>query len=154
MTIKDVKNGLIECMQTIFPKSEYKYYSMAVVENYDRPCFFVQLKATDTSPANYNSRNMYGALYIDHFQESVDESKALDMIQKLQDGFGLAVTIGDRAVYVENMDWDFIGSERNHLQITIDLMWTVRIDHSETLPIMESAEINSKIIGGIKNGNA
>lgn len=145
MTIKQVKNGLIACMQTIFPKSEYKYYSMAVVEKYDRPCFFVQLKATDTSPANYNSRNMYATLYVDYFGKTVNESEMFDLIQKLQDGFGLAVKIGDRAVYVENMDWDFIGTERNHLQIVIDLMWKIRIDHVENLPLMESAQINRKL---------
>lgn len=132
-------------MQRVFPKSQYRYYSMAVVERYDRPCFFMQLKATDTSPVNLNVRNMYGTLYIDYFPATVNESEMLEVVEKLQEVFGLAVMVGSRAVYIEGMEWDFIGQERNHLQITVDVLWKVRIRHTVEEPLMRAAEIKTKM---------
>lgn len=132
-------------MQRVFPKSQYRFYSMAVVERYDRPCFFIQLKATDTSPANFNVRNMYGTLYIDYFPATVNESEMLEVVEKLQEVFGLAVMVGSRAVYIEGMEWDFIGQERNHLQITVDVLWKVRIRHAVEEPLMTAAEIKTKM---------
>lgn len=58
MTLLEVKKGLLARMKEAFPTSKYKYYSMAVSEGFQRPCFFTQLKPTDTSPRNYNTRNM------------------------------------------------------------------------------------------------
>ena len=143
MTLGEVKKGLLQAMQTVFTKAKYKYYSMSVVENYERPCFFTQLKVTSSEALNFNTRQLYGTLYIDHFAESVDESGALSMVQTLQNAFGLAVQAGYRYVYVEGLDYDFIGTERTHLQITVDLSWTDRIRHgNEDAPIMGAAKIN------------
>lgn len=145
MKIAEVKAGLLAKMQTIFPESKWKYYGMDVVEGYDRPCFFTQIKLVDSSPSNYNSRNMQATFYITAMQESIDEAGALDLIQKLQDLFGLAVKIGDRAVHVINMEYDFIGTDRNIPEISFDLEWGSQISHTENLPLMESATINQNM---------
>ena len=79
MTLLEVKKGLLAKMKEAFPASKYKYYSTAVSEGFQRPCFFTQLKPTDTSPRNYNSRNMQATLYITFFQRSVDEAESLEI---------------------------------------------------------------------------
>ena len=145
MTLGEVKKGMLLAMQKIFPKSKYKYYSMAVVENYERPCFFTQLKVSSSRAVNYNARQIEGTLYIDFFDETVDEARALIMVQMLQEVFGLSVPVGKRFVFIENIDYDFIGTEKTHLQLMIDLMWTAQIDHSQDLPIMESVKINRRM---------
>ena len=147
MTLSDVKKGLIGKMKQVFPTSKYKYYSMGVVEGYKRPCFFTQLKPIDTSPSNYNTRMMKATLYIDYMQDKVDEADVLDVIQMLQDAFELAVPVQDgektRYVHITDMSWDFIGTDRNIPEITVDLEWGASITRNKpTAPIMEGAEIN------------
>lgn len=132
-------------MKKIFPSTEYKYYSMAVVEKYDRPCFFSQLKLIDSSEMNYNSRLMNATFYIDYRAKTVDEAHMLDVVQKIQDGFGLAVRVKNRAVKVNDINYDFVGTEKNILSVSIDVQWTRLIDHSETYPLMESAELITKM---------
>jgi len=146
MTLSELKKGLLSLMQTIYPETEYKYYGMDVSEGFERPSFFTQIKPVDMDPNNYNSRNNRVTFFIDYMQEIVDEVDALDKIQLIRDTFGLAVKIGDRAVKVVSFDYDFIGTERNIPEIGIDLEWMDRIDHTENLPLMESAEINQEMM--------
>ena len=142
MTLLEVKKGLLAKMKEAFPASKYKYYSTAVSEGFQRPCFFTQLKPTDTSPRNYNTRNMQATLYINFLQESADEAESLAVIQKTQDIFGLYVRIDKRIIHVINMDWDFIGKENNIPEIRIDLLWGEKIEHKNNLPVMEKADFN------------
>lgn len=146
MTLSELKKGLLSLMQTIYPETEYKYYGVDVSEGFERPSFFTQIKPVEMDPNNYNSRNNRVTFFIDYMQEIVDEVDALDKIQQIRDSFGLAVKIGDRAVKVVSFDYDFIGTERNITEISIDLEWMDRIEHNENLPLMESAEINQEIM--------
>lgn len=146
MTLSELKKGLLSLMQTIYPETEYKYYGMDVSEGFERPSFFTQIKPVEMDPNNYNSRNNRVTFFIDYMQEIVDEVDALDKIQQIRDSFGLAVKIGDRAVKVVSYDYEFIGTERNIPEISIDLEWMDRIDHTENLPLMESAEINQEMM--------
>ena len=133
MTLLEVKKGLLAKMKEAFPASKYKYYSTAVSEGFQRPCFFTQLKPTDTSPRNYNSRNMQATLYITFFQRSVDEAESLEVIQKIQDIFGLYVKIDNRVIHVTNIP-----------EIRLDLYWGETIEHENHLPVMDKADFNVK----------
>lgn len=162
MTLKEVKAGLLDLMKTIFPAQStempdgagYHYYSMAVSEGMKRPCFFTQLKPVDMSSVNYNTRNNDMTFYITYFQEEIDEEDMLDVIQSLRDLFGLDVKIGDRYIKVSDFSWDFVGTERNVLEISVSLNWMDEIEHNRnTQPLMETAVINQKL--EVKNhGNA
>ncbi len=153
MTVSDVKQGMLDKMKTIFPEPEYTYYAMDVVENFERPCFFTQIKPVDNKAANYNSRRIQAILYIDYMQERIDEAGFLDVIQKLQDAFGLAVRIGERAVHVTDIGWEYIGTGKNTAEIAVELEWGARIEHERKLPVMESARINTEM-EELSNGNA
>lgn len=142
MTLAEIKKGLLGRMMSIFPSDQYKYYSMDVVEGFDRPCFFTQLKPVDTDPQNYNSRNNILTFYITYFQQEVDEVDMLDKIDQLRDLFGLAVVIGDRAVKVSGFEWDFVGSDRNVAEIQVDIQWADKIRHEVTEQIVESVQTN------------
>lgn len=153
MTVSDVKKGFLDRMKTAFPETEYTYYSMDVKEGFERPCFFTQIKPMDNKAANYNSRRTQATLYIDYLQETIDEADFLDVIQELQDTFGLAVRIGDRAVHVTDFDWDYIGTGKNAAEIAVGLEWGTRIKHDNKLPVMESARFNTGM-EEVSNGNA
>lgn len=140
MTLAELKKGLLELMSTIYPNTEYKYYAMDVVEGFQRPCFFTQLKPVDTDPNNYNTRNNKLTFYIDYFQLEVDEADMLDKIDKLRNLFGLSINISNRAVKVSGYEWDFVGTERNVAEIRVDLQWSDLIPHDRTAPLIEHVE--------------
>lgn len=146
MQLRELKKGLLGLMKTIYPEDRYTYYGMAVSEDFERPSFFTQIKPVKMDPNNYNSRNNRFTFYIDYMQEEADEEDALNKIQEIRDLFGLFVKVGGRAVKVVSYDFDFIGTEQNIPEISIDLEWMDRIDHTENLPLMESAEINKEIM--------
>lgn len=146
MTLREVKAGLIKLLKTKYPASKYKYYSAAVVEGYERPCFFTQLRPTSVENININTRKNKMSFYITFMQKKVDEAACLDMIEEIRDLFGLAVQIGDRAIDVTDFSWDFIGTERNTPEIEIRLEWFDAIEHKETTPIMQVLEIRKENI--------
>lgn len=135
MTLTELKAGLVELLKTKYPKC--KYYSTAVVENYSRPCFFTQLKAVDTGVENYNARKNRMIFYITYMPERTDEAETLHMIGELRDLFGLYVKIAGRVVYVENFDWNYIGTDRNIPEMSVELYWLDRIEHNTDEPVIE-----------------
>jgi hypothetical protein len=145
MTLKELKAGLLALLQTKYPADQYHYYSMAVVEGYERPCFFTQIKPVTAEPRNHNSRLNQATLYINILQEEVNEAEMLDMIGDIRDLFGLYVQVNDRAVDVTGFDWDFVGTDRNIPELSIDLEWMDAIEHKVTEPVMESVDFTTKL---------
>ena len=143
MKLTEVKKALLELLKSEFP--EFKLYSSAVIEAYDRPCFFTQLKPIEVSPSNYNSMLNKMAFYITFLQKSMDEVEALKVIEKLKDIFGLFVKVGSRAVDVTGFDWDYVGLDRNIPQITVNLEWLTKISHPDNSEIIENVEISKKV---------
>lgn len=137
MTYTELKKGILELLQSKFPKNKYKYYSMAVVEKYDRPCFFVQLKPIDTRAENHNSRFHQMAVYITFFQKEIDEGKMLNTIQEIQDLFGLNVKIGEKSVNVMDFSWNYVGTDRNIPEIVIELQYLTQIERDTSAPLLE-----------------
>lgn len=144
MTFLEVKKGLIAKMQEAFPKKEYKYYSKAVVENYERPCFFTQI-ITDSEPSNYNSEYVSGTLYIDCMQKTVDEIMMLGMVHKIRTLFGLYIKTDAGCIYIDKVSHDFNGSEKNVIQIQVDFHYMETIEHVNEAPLMESVFLNEEM---------
>jgi hypothetical protein len=147
MTLKELKAGLLARLQTKYPADQYHYYSMAVVEGYERPCFFTQVKPTLSDPENRSSRKNQVTLYINFLQKEVNEAEMLDMIEGIRDLFGLYVQINDRAVDVTGFDWDFVGTDRNIPELSVDLEWMDNIGHEDTEPTIESVQTTTEMEG-------
>jgi len=143
LTLNDVKSGIVAMIKKAFPT--IKIYSLAVVEKYKRPAFFIQLKPTTMEPDNYNTRRNQMTLYIDYFQQTVDEYDILDVIDKLRDLFGLSILIEDRHIDVTGFDYDLVGTDRNVPEISIDLEWSDRIDHTVIVPTMTSLGLDETL---------
>lgn len=139
MNLIELKKGLIDLMTSLYPN--HNFYAQDVVEKYERPAFFTQLRSVTMDPVNYNARRNVVAFYVYYMQEIADEVDALEVIESLRNLFGLAIKIGDRSVKVNDFDFDFVGTEREIPMITVTLEWNDRISHIESAPIMESAEI-------------
>lgn len=143
MTLIDVKKALLDLLRSEFP--DYKYYSTDVIEAYDRPCFFTQLKPLEVSPVNYNTMYNSMAFYITYLQKSKDEVETLRVIDRIKGIFGLFVKVGNRAIDVKGFDWDYVGIDRNTPQITINLEWLTKISHPDNSVVIENVEISKKV---------
>lgn len=145
MKLVELKKSLLDRMKTVFPEDKYHYYSSAVTEGYKRPCFFTQLIPSESATENFNTLRNKMTFHITHMQKSFDEVLALKLIDSLRELFRLSVPVGDRAVDVVGIDWEFIGTERNIPQISISLEWFDRIEHEETEDRVSNLEINREM---------
>ena len=145
MTLIEVKKALLELLKNVFKEPEYKYYSTAVTENYDRPCFFTQLRPIEVAPANYNTILNRMAFYITFMQKSADEAEGLTVIEKIKQAFGLSVIMGDRAADVTGFEWDYIGTERNIPQITVYLEWLSKLEREENSEVIKNINFSKKV---------
>ena len=118
---------------------------MAVVENYDRPCFFIQLQPINISPINFNMILKNYVIYITYLQKNIDEKDMLDTFDKMQSLFGLSIRINDRYVDVEETEYEFIGTEKNIMKISISIQWMDRIERKYDAPIIESVFFDEKM---------
>ena len=143
MTLIDVKKALLDLLKSEFP--DYKYYSTDVIEAYDRPCFFTQLKPLEVSPVNYNTMYNSMAFYITYLQKSKDEVETLRVIDRIKDIFGLFVKVGSRAIDVKGFDWDYVGIDRNIPQITINLELCNLITHQDDSEVIDNVEFTKKV---------
>lgn len=138
---------MLKLLKTEYLEETYQYYSMAVVENYERPCFFTQLLPVDMRPENYNSRRNEVVFYITILLDEADEARMLDMIQRIRDLFGLNVMIGDKSVNVTDFDWNYAGTDRNIPELSVSLEWLDRIEHKNDAPVVERVITNNEVEG-------
>lgn len=145
MTLTEIKKGLNKTMQTLYPIPQYQFYGVDIVEGYQRPCFFTKLQPVQMRPENYNTYFNQAAYYIDYIQKEPDEVDMMKKIEEIRELFGLYVKIGSRTLDVTNFDYEFIGTDRNILEISIDIEWMDRIEHKTSQPLMADFFIQKRM---------
>ena len=151
ITLLDIKKKCLEIMKQHYPTTTYKYYSNAVVESFERPCFFTEISIDSTDAASSDSEHYSGQFSIEILQDVIDESACLEMANTLRAAFGryFMVDVGEgkqRAIKVKAYDFDFVGTDNNVPVITIDLEWFDRgLLPSETADMMEGIDVSIKV---------
>lgn len=150
MTLSEIKKACIGVMKTKYPTSTYKYYSNAVVEKYERPCFFTELNIDQSEPASSGADHFLATFSIEVLQDVVDEAKALEIASTLKKAFGRYVMIKqigepDRAVKVKSFESEFSGTEDNIPIISVTLEWYGSVLETETADKMETVGLNLKV---------
>ena len=145
MNLVELKTGIVSLMKKKYPSPEYKYYSKVVIESYDRPSFFLRLAPIQNSRETTNFRSKQFVLYITYLQPILDEVDMLTKVDEIEELFGNYIQIGDRAIDVTEFDFDYLGSDRNILEISINLEWMDRIKKTETEDLMESVSMKREM---------
>ena len=136
MTLIEVKKGLNEALQTLYSITEYRYYGVDTVEGYQRPCFFTKLQPVQMRPENYNTYLNQVTFFITYIQKEVDEIDAIKKVEEIRELFGLYVKINKRALDVIDFEYDFIGTDKNILEISIDIEWFDKIEYKTNQLLM------------------
>lgn len=148
MTLADIKKSCLEIMKQHYPTTEYKYYSNAVVESFERPCFFTEISIEQSEPVSSGAEHFLGLFSVEILQKVIDEKAALEVATTLKKAFGryFMVTLGDtteeRTVKVKGYDFDFVGTENNVPIITVDLEWYDCILDNKNADTMEDVDVS------------
>lgn len=142
MTLLELKAALIRKLKTIYPDSMYRYYGVEVVEGYQKPSFFTQLKPVTLDFANKNATENVLTFYITYFQKEIDEVDMLRKVDEIKDLFGLYLRVGDRAVDISDFDFDYAGNDKNILEISFDLSFYGNIMKEEETELISEVQTN------------
>ena len=134
MTYGDIVRAVTGTLTTLFPN--HNIYSMMRVEKLDRPAFFFSLKPVIVEASNLRTRHNVLSLYIDYFQAVKDEVDMYDTATKIRDALGWSypVPVGEDSVErvnVTEFDWDFVGQERNIIEMNVTLEYFDNVDNSD-----------------------
>ena len=145
MKLSEIKTAFVGLMKTVYPETEYHYPSAAVVENYTRPCFCVDLFVDPAEPASRSVRHNTGTFEIKFLPDRVDEYQSLRVVDTLRDLFGYAVKVGDRYVKVLGSEFDYDGTDDNVATLTFTLDWYDMIREPGTVPPMLDVRTRFKV---------
>ena len=141
-TIVDVKKTCNELLQTTFP--DITVYGNGVYDGYTRPSFFTEILETYNNLSPYQRSRGY-SYKITYFETTHDEKRCLEIYEEILYVFGIDVTIrtDERKIrlLVDSIDFQWIDTNADKMQITIDFADTVQIGgRTETEDIAESCE--------------
>ena len=142
-TYKDIAEALKKTLKGIVPGCTV--YSVARVEAIERPAFFFTIKPILTEPANIRTRHNVLAVYIDYLQKVKDEADMYDVAGKLREALGFAYRVGKRHLDVTDFDFEFIGKERNILEMSVTFDYFDMIETDEKAEPMGEAVVSIKL---------
>ena len=145
MNLKELKAGIVSLMKSKYPSDKYKYYQKVVFEGYTRPSFSLKLTPISVTSQTTNVLEKSYALNITYFQPILDEEDMLDKIDGIQELFGNYIKIGDRAVDVTDYDYEYLGTDRNIIEISVSLEWFDRIINADDQPVMDDLDLTTKL---------
>lgn len=156
MTYLELKAGLNAYLQKAFPISSddpeiqlYHYYGLEIIEGFIKPCFFTRLETGESRPVNKNTLYHRLTYTIMYFPSEIDEIDILTKVDTVRDLFqlGCQVTAGDETRYIDcvGFDWGYGGTERDILEISVDLEYLTDIRKPETAETMKDATIRMEV---------
>ena len=139
MKLRDIKSGCNKLVADAVP--EYPVYDTDTYDGYQRPAFFTEL-----IPRQYEilSRTTVSAGYtykITFLEETHSELLCLDIVDAIREAFALTVKCGDRRLTVESLDYDWIDTNNDVLQISIDFANITIVTKKQIKPGMSMMEI-------------
>lgn len=118
--IKETKNACDKLLADTFPG--IRVYGNDTFDGYVRPSFFTEIRQRAYRPRNRSSVTKGYSFIATLFEETHDEDYCLDVVDKVQQAFGLAVRTEGGLAVVEEIDYEWIGQGADQLQITVDFI--------------------------------
>lgn len=118
--IKETKKACNRLLADTFP--DVPVYGNDTFDGYVRPSFFTEIRQRAYQPGNQNSVTKGYSFIATLFEQSHDEAYCLDVVDKVQQAFRLAVRTEGGLAVVEEIDYEWIGQGADQLQITVDFI--------------------------------
>lgn len=137
--IKETKRACNRLLADTFPG--VPVYGNDTFDGYARPSFFTEIRQRAYRSGNQNSVTKGYSFIATLFERSHDEAYCLDVVDKVQQAFGLAIRTEGGLAVVEEIDYEWIGQGADQLQITVDFINRTEIrekqDPEETMKTLD-----------------
>lgn len=127
--IKETKNACDKLLADTFPG--IRVYGNDTFDGYVRPSFFTEIRQRAYRPGNRSCVTKGYSFIATLFEETHDEDYCIDIVDKVQQAFGLAVRTEGGLAVVEEIDYEWIGQGADQLQITVDFINRTRVRAKE-----------------------
>lgn len=127
--IKETKNACDKLLADTFPG--IRVYGNDTFDGYVRPSFFTEIRQRAYRPGNRSSVTKGYSFIVTLFEETHDEDYCIDIVDKVQQAFGLAVRTEGGLAVVEEIDYEWIGQGADQLQITVDFINRIQVRGKE-----------------------
>lgn len=136
MKAKELITACNAKLQELFPA--YPIYGNDTYDGYERPAFFTELISREFARSSVSSMTVAYTYKLTFLETTHNEPLCLDIIDTIQDSFGLTLKTASGYATVETIDFDWIDSNNDVLQITIDFASVTSIRRPDvTAPVME-----------------
>ena len=158
MTYTEIKAGLNAVLQRAYPIvsndpkiKTYEYYGLEVIEGYKCPCFFTRLETGESRPNNKSTLYHRLTFTIMYFPEKIDEIDLMDKVDTIRSLFELGVRVEtkteSRWLDCVGFDWGFGGTDRDILEMSVDVEYLTNIRKPETAELMKDVYTKMEVNG-------
>jgi hypothetical protein len=132
----------------LIEKYKYEVYGHEVVEGYQKPSFFVNIKPKTISSGSVFYKKLAYTINITYFQETTDEIDNLIKIEELQVLFGNNLKINtNSSINISEYDYDFVGENSNILQLSMETEFFNKLDYIDNYETATKLTINYELKG-------
>lgn len=152
ITAMEIKQALVAMLKQ---KYDCKVYGMEIREGYKRPSFFVDVRPLFERDVNANYTEKAFYIAITYFQDKQKEADNLRKVQELSELLRPAdarnpkrlqrLKVGERYLPITDFSANYIGTEKNILQVEFETEFQeVRIQ-PDTAPYMQEIAIRQEL---------
>lgn len=131
MKLKDFKKGCNQLLSETF-ESKYPIYGTETTDGYKRPAFFTELLPRTWQRKNVNVVEIGLTYKLTFLETTHNEALCLDIVDAVQSAFGWTVKAAGKTWLCDSIDYDFIDTSNDVLQVTIDFA-NVRIVNTKAV---------------------
>ena len=113
-----IKTACCELLQETFP--EIKVYGNDTFDGYVRPSFFTELRRGSYTQLNSRVKSASYSFIITYFEETHSEADCFEVLSEIESAFQTAVRVNGRHLVVDDIDYQWIDTNADKMQITID----------------------------------
>ncbi|MBU5331415.1 hypothetical protein KQI61_04335 [Anaerocolumna aminovalerica] len=135
ITPLDIRTSALGLLKKKYPKC--KRYGNEVMEGFDKPSFFMSIMPITNSNASVNFKFYSYSIIITYFPKEPDEIDSLTKAAEIEILFGYQMKVKDRLINITDYSYDFVGNNKNILQITIDVEFYDDIDKKDNSKIAD-----------------
>lgn len=144
ISVLEIKTAMVDKIKEKFPVSNgYKYYGVSVKEGQETPCFFTQILPTSSEQETTNTIDSGYLFTITYFQKKNDEVDQLEKVDTFKKMFTGKIAVGERFVQVNDFDFEYIGRDRNILQMSFSITFKDVIEKQTTAEEIKEVAIKT-----------
>ncbi len=140
--INDIYMAIKSLLKSKYP--EINIYGNEVTEGFDKPSYFISLIPKQISNEGINFKLKAYTVLINYFQSATNEIDNLQKADEIFELFGYFLTVNNKKLRITDSDYEFIGDNKNILQISINIEYFEANEKTETSKVAQKISLNEE----------